>query len=499
MTTTTGRSRPPRTSLISQIPEGPRNLVLAVGAAGMAAVASQMESVARVAVGGVGLFVIILIALSDRDLALVAITTWMVFLGFTRRFLIPFAGWSDQDPLLLVSPAVAVVLLVTGRRLGTPPRTLQASVVLFLVLWSATQMFNPEEASIAAAAQASLFYVTPPLWFFVGRTLTLEQHDRIIKVLFWLSVPVVGHGLRQSFIGLLPFEYTWIGVSNIGASIFLPGFVIRPFSTLVSPQEYGIFLVLALVIIFVRMTGPTRHRGWLIIYFLTTIFALFLQASRTTFLIFILTMAVLTVARVRSLGLTLAALGLIAGVMLFSLTGGSGPAPVEEKAPEGPQGTNVAANITHQLAGFTNPDSSTAPLHIELILDGFGKGLANPLGLGASHATLADTKAYSLEFKSAENDIANTMAALGLPAGLALVLFMLTGLGGARRLYRQHRDPRSLVWLGFGVGCLFNWYSGGQYTTTMLLWMAMGGVSRQIGEQRMAKLRALTPSTPDAT
>lgn len=484
-------------SLLSQLPEGPRNLVLAVGAAGVAAVASQVESVARVAVGGLGLFVIILIALSDRDLALVSITIWMVFLGFIRRALIPFAGWSPQDPLLLVSPAVAMVLLITARRFGPPPRTLQASVAAFLLLWSGSQVFNPNEASLLAPVQASLFYVTPALWFFVGRTLTLEQHDRVIKVIFWATIPVVALGLYQSFVGLLPFEYTWVGVSDIGPAVFLPGFVIRPFSTLVSPQEYGIFLAMALAVIWVRIMTTRSHRGWLIGYFLITVVALFLQASRTTFLIFLMMTAILTVVRLRSLAVLMATVALGFALVFYSL---SNPVsgPIEEDAPAEAQGVNPGANISHQLSGLTNPSGSTAPLHISLILDGFQIGLTNPLGVGASHATIASDVFNTDEFKSAENDVANTMAALGLPAGLALVLFMFTGLGGARRLYRAHGDTRYLIWLGFGIACFFNWYVGGQYTTTMILWMSMGGVARQIGEQRMARLRALTPAVPDA-
>jgi hypothetical protein len=490
-------TRPPRrTSLVSQLPEGPRNLVLALGAAGMAAAASQVESVARLAVGGIGLFAIILIALSDRDLALSAITLWMVFLGFIRRFLIPFAGWSPADPLLLVSPAVAVVLLVTGRKLTKPPRTLMSSVVMFLALWAGSQVFNPNESSLMAPLRATLFYVTPPLWFFVGRTMTLDQHDRVQKVLFYAAMPVVFHGLYQSFVGLLPFEYTWLAVSDIGAAIFLPGFVIRPFSTLVSPQEYGIFLVIAMAIIYSRILTQSRHRGWLVIYLCVSIFALFLQASRTTFLVFLVMMAVLTIVRLRSFSALMGTVAVAAALVLYTAS----QPPVEKvpkDEPEVGQGTNPAANIRHQLSGFTDPSNSTAPLHIELIMDGIEKGLSNPLGIGASYATLADETRGTDEFVSSENDVANTMAALGLPAGLALILYMFLGFGGARRLWREHGHVRYLTWLGIGVACVLNWYIGGQYTTTMILWMSMGGVARQIGESRMEKLRAIRPAGSD--
>src|SRR5688500_16708462 len=143
-------SAPPsgRPSLWSQLPRGPRGLVLAVGLAAAAAVATQITEVARLFIGVAGLFVFILITVSDRDLALKMITIWLIFLGFIRRFLIPFAGWSAQDPLLLVSPAVALVMLITARRFGPPPRTLSASLALFLLLWSGVQVLNPNESTL---------------------------------------------------------------------------------------------------------------------------------------------------------------------------------------------------------------------------------------------------------------------------------------------------------------------------------------------------------------
>ena len=486
---------PRKRSLWSQLPRGPQGLVLAAFLAVAAAGATQVTEVARLSIGLIGLFVFILISISDRDLALKSIVVWLVFLGFIRRFLIPFAGWSPQDPLLLVSPAVAVLLLITGRRLGTPPRTLTASIAMFLGLWSGVQVLNPFEPSLGVAAQASLFYVAPVLWFFVGRTMTKRQHDMVLDVVFWAAIPVIFHGLYQSFVGLLPFEYSWLGVSDIGPAVFLPGFVIRPFSTLVSPQEYGIFLAMALAVVYGRVLVQRSHRAWLLAYFVVGLTALFLQASRTTFLFFILMVGIMTVVRLRSLPILIATVAVGVAVILYSFANPvARPDEVEGEEPAG--GANPATLMAHQLSGLTNPSNSTAPLHLELILEGLEEGLSNPLGVGASRGTIASARFATEEFRSAENDIANITAALGVPAGLALLLFMATGLGGARRLFRSTGDVRYLIWLGFGVACFFNWYNGGLYTVTMLLWLSIGGVSREIGEQRIAKQQAITPAVP---
>lgn len=481
-----------RRSLWSQLPRAPRSAFVLAGLVMAAAVATQATEVARLFIGVIGLFVIVLITVSDRDLALKLITIWLIFLGLIRRALIPFAGWSDRDPLLLVSPAVAVVLLITGRRLGTPPRTMLASLSLFLLLWSGVQVLNPSEPSLLVAAQATLFYVSPPLWFFVGRTMTLDQHDRILNVVFWCMVPVIVHGLYQSFFRLLPFEYTWVGVSDIGPAIFLPGFVIRPFSSLTSPQEYGVFLAMGITIVYSRILHGVGSRRWLIPFMLVGLMALFLQASRTTLLFCLLTVGVLTVARIRSFAITIATVGIAVAIVLFAF---ANPVPRAEEDETRQGGADVGRLINHQLTGLTNPEASTAPLHLELILEGLEEGLQNPLGVGVSRGTLASQRFAVETYRSAENDIGNSLAALGVPGGMVLTLFIIAGIAGARRLYRLENHVRYLIWMGFGVACIFNWLNGGLYTTTMLLWLSMGGVARQLGEQRSAKLRALAPAT----
>lgn len=479
-----------RRSLWSQLPRAPRSAFVLAGLVMAAAVATQATEVARLFIGVIGLFVIVLITVSDRDLALKLITIWLIFLGLIRRALIPFAGWSTRDPLLLVSPAVAIVLLITGRRLGTPPRTMLSSLALFLLLWSGVQVLNPAEPDLAVAAQATLFYVTPPLWFFVGRTMTLEQHDRILNVVFWCMVPVIIHGLYQSFFRLLPFEYTWVGVSDIGPAIFLPGFVIRPFSSLTSPQEYGVFLSLGIAVIYSRILHGIGPRRWLILFMMASFLALFLQASRTTLLLCLLAVGVVTVTRIRSFAVTIATVGVAVAVVLFAFANPVERAPTDETEQGG---ADVGTLINHQLTGLTNPEASTAPLHIELTLQGLEEGIENPLGVGVSRGTLAVARFSVANYRSAENDVGNSLAALGVLGGLALVLFIVGGIAGARRLYRSENHVRYLIWLGFGVASIFNWLNGGLYTTTMLLWLGMGGVARQLGEQRVAKIRALAP------
>lgn len=443
-------------------------------------VASQAGTAARGAVGVVGLVVIGLVALSGRTLALSGILVWLVLLGFIRRFLIPFIGWSNEDPLLLVGPAVAALLWYFGRQQRIP-RTLLSSVAGFLLLWAVAGILNPNEAELSVAARGALFYVGPLLWFFAGRTLTGAQRDRVLDTVFWMNLPVLALGLYHSFIGFLPFEYTWVGVSGQGESIFFPGFRVRPFSTLVSPQEYGVYLAFSAQIIWARVLDPARarHRRWLLLFLGITMVGLFLQASRSIFLFCLLAFAVTAVVRLRSLGGALAVGAVVA--LLVVLAGRAEVDPHQGEDEDAPG--RVAVLVLHQLSGITNPGQSTAPVHLDLIANGFAEGIRDPFGLGVSHNTLAQAKDRPEDTTSAESDIAATTAGLGIPGGFALAIIIVVGLGAAVQLELAQASARHLAWLGIFVAGLNQWMSGALYCTSAILWLCLGGVAREIGER----------------
>lgn len=486
--------------LLSRLDQRGRIAALLIVAVGMGAIAAQGSTLARALVGGLGLLIFIMVAFSGRDTALVLVIVWLALLGLTRRLLIPFVGWAPQDPLLLVSPAAAITLWFAARHDKPPPRSVLAGIAGFLLLWSAAQIVNPNESSILVALQGSLFfYLTPFLWFFAGRTLSGRQHDLVLTTVFWMNIAVAGHGLYQTFFGLLPFEFTWLDASGQGAAIFMPGFRIRPFSTMTSPQEYGYYLSFALMIIWARTlhqppdANPNRRR-WLLLFFGITLVALFYQASRSIFLFMLLALAVTTVVRLRSAAAVLA-VGALAGAMFFFTASND----VQSTSPVNDEGRGRAEVLaTHQLSGLTNPSGSTAPIHLALIEEGFRTGLENPLGIGASEGTIAQAKATPADSTSAESDIANTMAGLGIPAGLALAFLVIGGIVGAVRMYRIQPTARHLAWLGIFVAAFNQWMNGAMYCTSTILFLSLGGLSREMGElvSRTRDRFVSTPETP---
>lgn len=463
-----------------------RQLAATFGAVAVALALTTAQAgsdVARAAVGGAIITMFALVAISSRATAVVLMVVWLLALGFTRRLLIPFAGWADNDPLLLVSPAAALILLVVGRDRRPPPRSLLASLVVFLTLWTLAGIVNPNERSMREATQAALFIVTPYLWFFVGRMLTDHEHDLVLRAFFWASIGVAVHGLYQTFVGLLPFELTWLHVSRTPpALIYIDATHIRPFSTLVSPQEYGVVMAFAGLHTLARVLHRPPARGWLWAAFGLFTVALFFQASRGIFLAYLLGIVVVIVARRRSLTFTLGLAALGVSFLLALQYGFDLVPPSSATAGEAP--STASALYRHQVRGLFNPTSSTAGLHGQLVADAFIDGFRTPLGVGPSRSSLASFKAGTTTQPSPENEVAITIVALGIPAAVALAAVYVTGILGARRLHRLRPTVRHLTWLALLVTVGDQALNGRLYATSVLVALVLGGIATETARLR---------------
>lgn len=479
-----GRFRRPRLLGDTQI----QLAALALLAFISAAVSSQAPDAGRALIGLFGFAAFVLVAMRSRRSALVMAIIFLVLLGFIRRLLIPFAGWAENDPLLLVSPAMAVVLWYLGRGHRAARGFLSSSVVV-LLLWCVAQVLNPNEPNLVLAAQSLLFYVTPLLWFFVGRSFDASAHDLALRVVLWMTIPVVLLGLYHSFGNFLGFELTWVGVSGQSEAIFLPGFQIRPFSTLTSPQEYGFYLGFALAILWAHLLNRPRNPRWVATAMVITTAALFLQASRSIFVFYLVSLAVTALAHHRSPVTFLCIAGVVALLVAFTL--GSSRTKAQPTTFAEKKGA-IQTLVDHSLAGLTDPGSSTGPLHIELVVGGLEQGVREPLGLGASHGSIAEFRADAKRLASSESDIGNVAAGLGAFAG-----FLLVGLIGgsfiiATRLVVAQPGVRHLAVLGIGVVAFGQWSTGALYCTSTLLWFLLGGIARDWnGLERPQRVRAI--------
>lgn len=395
------------------------------------------------------------------------------FLAVGRRMLIPVSGWPTLDPLLLVAPACALLLavrlyLLDGRRIADNALSyLAAGLLVFSVLQAA----NPKNGSIVAGVTGLLFVGIPLVWLFVGRELLTR---RAVSVLFWIfiatSAAAALYGVLQTEFGLPSWDQLWVDIN--GYTALNVGGVTRAFGTFSSSAEYALSLGAAIAVCGAyAMHG--RPLALLPVPLLAS--ALVLSAVRSAVVLCVLGLMVIASMRFVAPRLLPAAL-IVALVLAFAA------AP---KLSSALGGAAVASNnplLQHQLGGLSNPlqeDNSTLMLHLELMTDGFKRGVADPVGSGIGVTNQASTAYRSDQGAAAQGgntevDVSNSFVSLGLIGGLMYAAFVLLAFATAARRYLRARGPETLAVLALITATAGQWLIGGHYALTPLIWLMLG-------------------------
>ncbi|MDQ3463111.1 MAG: hypothetical protein M3471_08825, partial [Actinomycetota bacterium] len=132
--------------------------------------ATTSPSFVRGAVALSAFLAVVMVVLRAPRQAAVGLLVWLVVLGSLRRMLLGTGSPGDNDPLLLVAPAVLIVLVVVAARRGAfRSRTPLANAILVLSGLLLVGTLNPLQGGIAAGFAGLLFVLVPILWFWVGR------------------------------------------------------------------------------------------------------------------------------------------------------------------------------------------------------------------------------------------------------------------------------------------------------------------------------------------
>jgi hypothetical protein len=396
---------------------------------------------------------------------------FLPLLALTRRLLIPVAGWTSWDGLLLVAPVVSIVL--THRLFVVKKHPLARDVVSKLVfailVLALIETVNPAGGNLRAGITGLLFLGAPLLWFFIGRGLADQQ---LVKTLF-LSVSFVGvavaiYGLWQTQVGLPSWDASWVALNGYPALNVLGA--TRSFGTFSSGAEYAAFLGIALVA--ALFAGRRRLVALPILGVLAC--ALFLESSRGVFIEVLLAVVVVLVMRTGSMRLTLLATLVAAGVAGTTIHF------------FGPQLTTIALNsgnplVVHQVAGLMNPldtNQSTYLGHQEMALNGVVASVDHPLGLGTAATNLAGQRLAGISVGT-EVDLSNAFVSLGLVGGLLFLALMVATLWRAGSLALSSRNPVALATMGVLIVTLGQWLNGGYYAVAPLVWLLIGWANRE--------------------
>jgi hypothetical protein len=426
----------------------------------------------------VGVTLVILATVSIR-LSIVATLVYLTLLGDIRRLLIPVAGWSGTDPLILIGPLFVVIL--TAYVFATKKAqfsTQLAPWILALMVIMALQIMNPRQGGLMVGIAGAMFYIIPLLWYWIGQVYATPKF--VETILFRVVVPLafvaISVGLYQVFFGYMPHQQMWfdccaytaLGVGGIQA----------PISTFASAIEYSVFTIVAAVTLWALYL--TRRNPALLLAIVPLVIAAFLVGSRGPIAQLLAVSAALWAALstdTRTWFLRGGFAVIVGGVALTLALMQIG------KAAESVGHERIQHRMERQATGFlhmTDPSKSTATTHKRMMIYGIWKGMQNPLGDGLGSTTKAAHKFGKPEdiTGSMEVDISNVFLSTGTFGGLIYLLIVILTVKQSIQFWSRHRLLVGLCIAGVLGVTLLNWLAGGRYALTPLIWFLIGSLDR---------------------
>jgi hypothetical protein len=430
-------------------------------------------------------FAMLLIAfyMKQPRLVLFSLVMYLPFMSFFRRMLIPAAGWSSFDPLIILPSFIILLMgfswayrIYLSRVSLIEDDTKLFRLVRWLLIVHMVQVFNPIQGGILAGFGGVIFYVVPLLWMIMTRLYINNQWMKAIYgTVFIIGIASALYGLKQAFYGFLDFENDWIRISGYAALIVGNGS--RSFSFLTSAAEYSQYMVACVIIAWAyilrgKLLMKLMGAAALPLFF----YALFMVGSRGPVILTTLGLTVMSLMAARGKWMKL----MVAGTAVVAIVGGFTVISQLD------HGSN--AIIAHQVNGLTNPfdeKSSTLSLHIDMVIHGFVQGLKFPIGRGLGSTTLAGAKMGG-SGENSELDITNVLISDGVIGGAIYFLLIMQILRMAFRLQMTGTVPLTI--LGLLVATAGTWSIGGNYSTCALIWLSIGYLDRLMKQDQYNKL-----------
>jgi hypothetical protein len=490
-----------KSGLFSVKPETRINLILGLllllGAAGVVGMIHTGQI--RLAIAGVILGIIMSLSMLDVRLTVLVTFCYLPFLGDLRRILIPVGGWSGNDPLLLIGPVVALLLMIgalTSRRLAldSPVAKLVALFMAFMTL----QIFNPKQGPLMVGVAGAMLYLVPMLWFWVARAFATRDmvHTILYRILPGVALIAALMGLYQVFFGWLPYQLAWFriaGYSALGPSEDL----LRSISIFPNLTEYITYLAITIVVLAAALFKQ-ETKWWILVPVLFT--AVFLAGSRGPILFIFLTVTILFAIQGQTFRSWIPRLAftLVVGVvaLAFGLTKAS---EVSSSMASDGSSSRVGMVMGRQadLLPSDSQKSSTVGIHGNLFWLGIKWGFQEPLGRGIGSTTLAAAKFRNrddIRTGSTEKDITDMFVGGGVVGGFLYLMIIGTVATTAIRFWMEERSMLALALLALLTVSGLGWLKPGQYAVTPLIWFMIGALDRITTDRR----KALAATSSDA-
>lgn len=411
----------------------------------------------------------ILLALSYHRPRIVIFTlmVYLPFMSLFRRMLIPVAGWSSMDPLLLVGPVLAVLFVTVWlyKKYVLKEEIWQDTRLFKLIRWMIVvdmlQIFNPLQGSLLAGIAGVIYWTVPLFFMILGREYLNERGMKLLcNLVLIVGIVVAMYGFKQYLIGFASFEQQWIDLTGYTALQVYS--VTRPISTFSSAAEYAHYLGIATVVGWVYVLRGSPLVKILALAAVVILYVnLFIESGRGVIVTVTAALLITTIMNSRGIRGKLI-VGLLSLAVLSVLFVGMQKINSDNDL------------ILHSVNGLSDPfgENSTALGHVELMFEGFQKGFANPLGYGLGSTTIAGGK-FTGAALSSEVDLTNRFLATGVVGGLLYLFSMIIIFFSSLRMARLGGSTH-LILFGILIAEAGQWLTGGHYAIAPLLWLMIG-------------------------
>jgi hypothetical protein len=428
----------------------------------------------RSAIAGVVTLLIFPIVWFAPRAGLPAIVIYLMTMGGFRRFLIPLLGYTELDPLLLVSPFVATICFINfivNRQIK--PTTQLSKWALALMAFMGVAVFNPLQGSPLIGLTGAAFYLVPLMWYCIGRNFGSAQVIKSVSYLV-LFTSTVGafYGLKQHFFGFSDAELQWFALSTFTNQV---GGTQRAMSFYTSPAEYANFLSIGIVVC-VSLFLKGQRAFIPVALFLA--YAMLLTGIRG--IVFCCAGACMVMWAVQGNKIRAWIPRLVVACLVVGVGGLFGLQQIGAASESVGGGASGAEMVNHQIEGLTDPfgKKSTAQGHIGLITTGILSGIKMPIGYGLGSSTMGVGRFGGSTFFNAENDLGSIFYSLGVFGGIAFVGSIVVAFRAAGLYWHHTRSYAPLVLLGIFVSSNGNWLTAGNYAQSVLVWLLVGCLDR---------------------
>ncbi len=404
--------------------------------------------------------------------------TWVYLAlnGDLRKLLMYTVGRTDNDPLLLVAPAVMAVLvfsLVFNNQIQSNSR-LSRMMIWFSILM-VLQALNPYQGGIMIGLAGLFLFLCPMSWFWVGQYYGTEEFLKkmLLRVFVPMALVASFYTFYQAAYGLFDFQMYWlIQTKMIDLNL---GNTPRPSAFFPAPSEMGMYAATAAIIMWASFLCH-RNRKWTwIIPILAA--ACFLQGNRGNVVIMLFVgclMWALTGTNSRTWAVRLAiAVAIGFGGLLYSLS----------QIGDADSSSSISPILQHHAKGILNPGDSSLQGHVVMMFSGIFMGtVQNPFGWGIGSTTLAAARANTMVAEM-EVDFTNIFLSMGVVGGVLYLCIIGSIMKRAFNFWRAQRSFIAMAILGICLVQFTNYLRGLHYSLVILVWFTFGALENLTSQQ----------------